>query len=241
MLSPSRMTARLAWVLLVALLLMLAAFALPAGASAQQGAQITKPVRLYALPKDGERPISTLMPKKTCVAQYPVRAMRAHGATADRPASPYYLLELAGRDMWVKAAQVRRTVSYKRPWCGVVRGDLELPARGTDRMRYQRMLVALDTLSEQLGKPLFINGGYRTYEEQRALYQSFLAGRGFPANPPGSSRHERGYAADVEIGTRAQTVNAVRDLGRDPRAKRAAQRLGLRFPHAHEPWHVELG
>jgi LAS superfamily LD-carboxypeptidase LdcB len=39
---------------------------------------------------------------------------------------------------------------------------------------------------------------YRTYEQQAGLHQSFLAGAGAPANPPGSSSHELGTAVDVE-------------------------------------------
>ena len=40
--------------------------------------------------------------------------------------------------------------------------------------------------------------GYRTYEQQAALYDAFLAGTGAPANPPGTSSHELGIAVDVE-------------------------------------------
>jgi LysM repeat protein len=38
---------------------------------------------------------------------------------------------------------------------------------------------------------------YRTYEQQAELYRLFLAGVGEPANPPGTSSHERGTAVDV--------------------------------------------
>jgi LysM repeat protein len=39
---------------------------------------------------------------------------------------------------------------------------------------------------------------YRTYEHQSELYDAFLAGHGAPANPPGTSSHERGTAVDVD-------------------------------------------
>jgi LysM repeat protein len=39
--------------------------------------------------------------------------------------------------------------------------------------------------------------GYRTYEQQAALYDLFLSGQGEPANPPGTSSHELGTAVDV--------------------------------------------
>jgi LysM repeat protein len=38
---------------------------------------------------------------------------------------------------------------------------------------------------------------YRTYDQQAALYDLFLAGQGEPANPPGTSSHELGTAVDV--------------------------------------------
>jgi hypothetical protein len=45
------------------------------------------------------------------------------------------------------------------------------------------------------GGPL---SAYRTYAQQSRLYDAFLAGRGAPANPPGSSSHEDGTAVDLE-------------------------------------------
>jgi LysM repeat protein len=39
---------------------------------------------------------------------------------------------------------------------------------------------------------------YRTYGQQSELYDAFLAGHGAPANPPGTSSHERGTAVDVD-------------------------------------------
>lgn len=38
---------------------------------------------------------------------------------------------------------------------------------------------------------------YRTSEEQRYLYELFLAGQGAPAQPPGSSSHQLGTAVDL--------------------------------------------
>ncbi len=45
------------------------------------------------------------------------------------------------------------------------------------------------------GGPL---SAYRTYEQQAELYETFRAGHGAPANPPGGSSHELGTAVDVE-------------------------------------------
>jgi len=39
---------------------------------------------------------------------------------------------------------------------------------------------------------------YRTYEQQAYLYGLYLSGQGAPANLPGTSSHETGYAVDVD-------------------------------------------
>ena len=52
----------------------------------------------------------------------------------------------------------------------------------------------------QFGTDLYPAGslsGYRTPEEQAAMYQSYLDGTGAPANPPGSSSHQLGLSVDV--------------------------------------------
>jgi LysM repeat protein len=56
------------------------------------------------------------------------------------------------------------------------------------------------TALEQYGVTLQSAGplsGGRTYEQQAALYEQYLAGTGAPANPPGTSTHELGIAVDV--------------------------------------------
>jgi LAS superfamily LD-carboxypeptidase LdcB len=39
---------------------------------------------------------------------------------------------------------------------------------------------------------------HRTYEQQAYLYDLYLSGQGAPANLPGTSSHETGYAVDVD-------------------------------------------
>jgi LAS superfamily LD-carboxypeptidase LdcB len=57
-----------------------------------------------------------------------------------------------------------------------------------------------DAAMQQFGVDLHPGGtvsAYRTYEQQAALYEQYLAGVGAPANPPGTSSHELGVAVDV--------------------------------------------
>ncbi len=75
------------------------------------------------------------------------------------------------------------------------------------------------------GGPL---SAYRTYEQQAALYDAFLAGTGAPANPPGTSTHEFGLAVDLET----------------PEMRTVIDEIGWRYGWAkvHAPsewWHVD--
>lgn len=72
---------------------------------------------------------------------------------------------------------------------------------------------------------LSITSGYRSPERQRQLYEDYLAGRGNPANPPGTSNHEFGLAADL--------------AGNLDCAHAAAAAVGIIFPIAGEPWHAQ--
>ena len=94
------------------------------------------------------------------------------------------------------------------------------------------LLGKLAQVGEKIGKPVFIRSGFRTYDEQKVLYDKWLAGEGNLAAPPGKSDHESGKAADAYVGGMA-----LRD---DPAGKAAALSLGLAFPVQKESWHTEL-
>jgi hypothetical protein len=94
------------------------------------------------------------------------------------------------------------------------------------------LLRRLATLGERLGEPLKVSSGHRTRAEQEALYRKYLDGTGNLAAKPGTSNHESGNAADVQVGG----VN----LASNGRAKDIAHELGLHFPVPGEPWHVEI-
>jgi murein DD-endopeptidase MepM/ murein hydrolase activator NlpD len=51
--------------------------------------------------------------------------------------------------------------------------------------------------------------GYRTYEQQAALYDQYLAGTGAPANPPGTSSHELGVAVDLATPEMRSVVDQI--------------------------------
>jgi secretion/DNA translocation related TadE-like protein len=72
---------------------------------------------------------------------------------------------------------------------------------------------------------LWIVSGFRTREEQAALYEE----KPDLAAPPGHSNHELGLAADLGYPSPAAETSA----------HAAAPGCGLEFPMSYEPWHVE--
>jgi hypothetical protein len=79
--------------------------------------------------------------------------------------------------------------------------------------------------------PMFwIESAYRSSSNQQRLYDLFIAGKGNPANKPGTSKHETGFAVDIAC----NPLDSIR------RAK-AIYDAGLYTPYLpKEPWHVEL-
>src|SRR5919199_1580100 len=75
------------------------------------------------------------------------------------------------------------------------------------------------------GGPL---SAYRPHEQQVQLYRAFLAGRGAPANPPGTSSHESGTAVDVATPAMRRVINEI------------GWKFGWSKVHApSEWWHVD--
>lgn len=94
------------------------------------------------------------------------------------------------------------------------------------------LLSKLAQVGQRLGKKLSISSGFRSRQEQEVLYQKYLNGTGNLAAKPGTSNHESGNAADVQVDGQ--------DLASNPQAKAAALEVGLHFPVPGEPWHVEV-
>lgn len=91
---------------------------------------------------------------------------------------------------------------------------------------FQSKVAALIRAVEDAGGSLRVTSGFRTFEQQAALFQKYGPGK---AAAPGHSQHERGTAIDV--------------VTSDPSALReAAARLGLRvIPSNGGAFHVDMG
>jgi hypothetical protein len=75
----------------------------------------------------------------------------------------------------------------------------------------------------------WIASAYRSYAEQKALYDGWKKGLpGYaPANYPGTSMHEKGLAVDIDCADYSLL-------------NRFTKQCGLYQPHKAEPWHQEL-
>jgi hypothetical protein len=92
-------------------------------------------------------------------------------------------------------------------------------------LRFQPPLAnALLQLAKASGEPISFNSGFRTRAEQEAAYADYQAG-GALAAVPGTSNHEFGRAADVNL------TDKQREL---------LSQFGLGLPVPGEDWHVEL-
>lgn len=121
-------------------------------------------------------------------------------------------------------------------------GDLYLP-KGTplaERIRWNSLLRRLAKAAKQCKQIWSVGSGYRSREEQAALFEQNMLAPGVPkpGRPltavPGTSNHEGGKAADVQ-------APGGRAVGTALRRRVALRNAGLCLPVAGEPWHVEVG
>lgn len=106
-------------------------------------------------------------------------------------------------------------------------GDLHLDPAAADSWNAMR-----DDSLANYGVDLYPGGpasAYRTPEQQQELYDLYLSGQGAPANPPGTSTHERGVAVDLA----------------EPAMREVVDQIGAAYGWVgtipSEWWHVEHG
>jgi len=96
---------------------------------------------------------------------------------------------------------------------------------GSEHLRFVPVFAKqLIKLAKASGEPLHVNSGFRTYNEQVESYKDYQEG-GTLAAVPGTSNHEFGLAADIDL---TANQNAL------------LSKFGLGLPVEGEPWHVEL-
>lgn len=88
--------------------------------------------------------------------------------------------------------------------------------------------LAMQAAAAADGVELYIRSGFRTFEQQRFLYEMWRGGLGSKAARPGHSNHQLGRAADIYL-----TEDVFSWLTRN------ARRFGFRRTVRSEPWHWE--
>ena len=102
---------------------------------------------------------------------------------------------------------------------------------GLDANLAKAISGALNDFKKVTGNTATINSGVRTYDEQKKLYDDYIAGgkKGMPVAPPGGSQHESGHAVDLN----KDVLDYMERNG-------ILQKWGLARPVANDPVHVEL-
>ncbi|MCA1571943.1 MAG: glycoside hydrolase family protein [Chloroflexi bacterium] len=137
---------------------------------------------------------------------------------------------------WVKATNAqgqlvtlpglvrRRAAEAKLFMEGADDATNEPPVRGLDHL-HPVFAIRVANACRRRGTSVY--SGARSTERQRQLYEDYLAGRGNPANPPGTSWHE--YGEGIPGGRWAMAVDFAEPY---PHGE-----PGLVFPIRGEPWH----
>jgi len=72
----------------------------------------------------------------------------------------------------------------------------------------------LPRVANSLGFQVRITSGWRSYATQAKLYKDYLAGIAhYPANPPGTSKHEKGLALDILSTNTESLVSILNSVG----------------------------
>lgn len=96
-------------------------------------------------------------------------------------------------------------------------------------VRTARVFLDMRAVAASDGVDLRLESGFRTVEQQRALFRAWRKGRGNRAAPPGRSNHQSGRALDIV--TSAPGARAWLEAN--------AAAFGFKQTVASEPWHWE--
>lgn len=100
------------------------------------------------------------------------------------------------------------------------------------RRAYRSLIIRAAKAARDCGEVWYARSSFRSYAEQKALYDAYVRGEGNLAARPGSSMHEHGRALDLG-GPQNQNI------GDSTKRRRALEAHGLILPIYREPWHVE--
>lgn len=107
----------------------------------------------------------------------------------------------------------------------IVKAKASVNIDGLNPMLKDRMAAMAKEYYDLTKRKIQVNSGFRTYQQQAALYKELGPGK---AAPPGRSRHESGLAIDIN----SSDGNKLAALG-------LLKKYGFVRPVSNEAWHVE--
>jgi hypothetical protein len=93
-----------------------------------------------------------------------------------------------------------------------------------------RAFLDMRAAAGEVGIDLRLESGFRTVEQQRALFRAWRKGRGNKAARPGMSNHQSGRALDIAVGASPGALDWL---------ERHGESFGFKRTVASEPWHWE--
>jgi D-alanyl-D-alanine carboxypeptidase len=139
-----------------------------------------------------------------------------------------------------------------QPWDLVSVRRADIAGSGTVRSRMIRDLKALAAAARKAGKPLAVRSAWRSYDYQRALFDSYVRTYGraqalkFSARP-GHSEHQLGTTVDFTVGPGVPLSTKFGDTPSGKWLRRNGWKFGfiMSYPegkrkvscYGYEPWH----
>ena len=132
--------------------------------------------------------------------------------------------------LWNAEAEPVERIGYRNGRRHVIEVVALGPSAVEVEVRTAQAFLALRSAAAEAGVDLGLASGFRTVQEQRALFRAWRKGRGNQAALPGRSNHQSGRALDI-AGITAPGALAWLDAN--------AASFGFKRTVKSEPWHWE--
>lgn len=138
--------------------------------------------------------------------------------------------ERRGDQAWAMASESIQRIGYRNGRTHVLEVVPLGPTAVEVEVRTARAFLAMRASAADAGVDLRLESGFRTVEQQLALYRAWRKGRGNKAALPGRSNHQSGRALDI---------NVVSNPGALAWLEAHAATFGFKRTVKGEPWHWE--
>lgn len=159
------------------------------------------------------------------------RAARIEPDVAPLAAAEYHDAERHAADpAWTLAAEPVERIGYRHGRRHAFEVVPLGPTAVEVEVRTARAFLAMRAAAAEAGVELRLESGFRTVEQQRALFRAWRKGRGNKAARPGQSNHQSGRALDIAVVSVPGALAWLEDN---------AASFGFNRTVKSEPWHWE--